>query len=275
MSATAGRSAPGMPASPILRLAECRPGRSLLRGAADVAAGPLALACGLARPHCRVRGALPSAGAAAGGGGRRDGERPPCWLRNSITSARSCGLERPAKVIFVPGAKVRGQRSHGSSCPSPSVPPCALERVGKAKPPRPVATRLAHHAPQVRAERRWRRPDRHCGRRRICGTPPRRGRRRRSADKGRSAARPRPPPSPSSCDAGDRIAHRLGPLGLEELVGDERRAEQDDARAQHPSRNRVEPTVHASPETSREERCELALPLCGRRARGKPWRWLH
>ena len=47
-------------------------------------------------------------------------------------------------------------------------------------------------------------------------------------------------------DAVDRKAHLLRPLGLEELVGDEVRAEQDDARAQHPSRNRVEPTVHAA-----------------------------
>ena len=92
---------------------------------------------------------------------------------------------------------------------------------------------------------RWRRPDRQCGRRCICGT------------------RPAPRPASAVCrkwaigcsaaarlgavllDAGDRIAHRLGPLGLEDFAGDEGRAEQDDARAQHPSRNRVEPTVHA------------------------------
>ena len=47
-------------------------------------------------------------------------------------------------------------------------------------------------------------------------------------------------------NAGDREASLLDPLGMKELVGGELRTEQHDARAQYPSRHRVEPTVHAA-----------------------------
>ena len=46
-------------------------------------------------------------------------------------------------------------------------------------------------------------------------------------------------------DALDRIAHLLGPLVMEHLGGDDRGAERDDARAEHPARNRVGAIVHA------------------------------
>jgi hypothetical protein len=43
----------------------------------------------------------------------------------------------------------------------------------------------------------------------------------------------------------DRIAHLVGPLGVEHLAGDDRGAERDDARAEHPARDRVGAIVHA------------------------------
>ena len=44
----------------------------------------------------------------------------------------------------------------------------------------------------------------------------------------------------------DRIAHMFRTFGLENFAGDEACAEQDNAGAEHPPRNRVEPTVHAA-----------------------------
>ena len=43
---------------------------------------------------------------------------------------------------------------------------------------------------------------------------------------------------------GDGIAHLLGPLAVEHLAGDDRRAERDDSREQHPAGYRIEAIVH-------------------------------
>ena len=44
-------------------------------------------------------------------------------LRNAMSSARSCGLPRPAKVILVPGANWRGERSQSFIASKVQVPP--------------------------------------------------------------------------------------------------------------------------------------------------------
>ena len=49
----------------------------------------------------------------------------------------------------------------------------------------------------------------------------------------------------SELDPLDRIAHYLRPLGMERLAGDDRRAERDDAREQHPAGDGRETVLHS------------------------------
>src|SRR3546814_17566040 len=52
--------------------------------------------------------------------------------------ARSSGLPRPAKVIFVPGANLRGEVSHWSSASKVQVPPLLFNASENANPALPV-----------------------------------------------------------------------------------------------------------------------------------------
>src|SRR3546814_20661800 len=52
--------------------------------------------------------------------------------------ARSSGLPRPAKVIFVPGANLRGEVSHWSSASKVQVPPLLFNAPDNANPAVPV-----------------------------------------------------------------------------------------------------------------------------------------
>src|SRR5690348_2447037 len=69
-----------------------------------------------------------------------------CALRNAITSARSCGLLRPAKVILVPGAKLRGLVSHWLRLSQFQVPPFFDNASEKANPlPCPIGSPITSH----------------------------------------------------------------------------------------------------------------------------------
>src|SRR5690348_16865945 len=63
-----------------------------------------------------------------------------------MTSARSCGLLRPANVIFVPGAKLRGLVSHWLRLSQFQVPPFLESASEKAKPlPWPIGSPSTPH----------------------------------------------------------------------------------------------------------------------------------
>ncbi len=54
-----------------------------------------------------------------------------------MMSARSSGLERPAKVILVPGAKALGLFSHWPRLSQSQVPPLPFQRIGEGEAVRP------------------------------------------------------------------------------------------------------------------------------------------
>src|SRR6478609_906619 len=77
----------------------------------SVSTGSVSAFCGpLLGP---VPGSLPAAAGAASAGALGSGcGESLCAFRKAMTSARSCGLLSPAKVIFVPGANALGLSSH-------------------------------------------------------------------------------------------------------------------------------------------------------------------
>ena len=67
-------------------------------------------------------------------------------LRKAMTSARSCGLLRPAKVILVPGANACGLVSHWLRLSQFQVPPFFDSASEKAKPlPCPIGSPITPH----------------------------------------------------------------------------------------------------------------------------------
>src|SRR5438309_7169121 len=73
--------------------------------------------------------APPAAGAAAGAAGIGLGASLLVF-RKAMTLARSCGVERPAKVILVPGAKLLGDFSQAKRLSQLQLPPLP-ERAGE------------------------------------------------------------------------------------------------------------------------------------------------
>ena len=180
-----------------------------------------------------------------------------------MTLARSCGLPRPAKVILVPGANARGLVSHCAQIVP--VPGAALlrQRIGEGEALCPC--RSARQArPTGSGQARWRRPWSTVWQaahllKTCCALG---GIGLGQIDFDRLLGRA--PPSPSTDDAFDRIAHLFGPLAVENLAGDDRRAERDDAREQDPAGDGIETIVHEISFGSRSRgEMEFAPPFTG------------
>src|SRR5580765_2978047 len=114
-------------------LASAAAGAAPAAGAASFAAASLAPSPGFA--------AAVAAGAAGSGFGAS-----LCELRKAMTSARSCGLLRPANVILVPGAKAFGLLSHWARLSQLQLPPFFDSASEKAKPlPWPIGSPITSH----------------------------------------------------------------------------------------------------------------------------------
>ena len=191
----------------------------------------------------RSGSASPGFAAAAGAGAAGSGFGASlCWLRKAITFARSCGLPRPAKVILVPGANAFGLVSHCARLSKFQVPPFLASASEKAKPwPWPIGSPSTSHrfgpswlAPPLSAL--WQAA--HFLK--ISAPLAAIGAGEVELDRllGGGGA------FAFLLDARDRIAHLFGALAVEQLAGNDRRAERDDAREQHPAGDGVEAIVH-------------------------------